>query len=128
VIPSRPAHEIALEELNRLEAEKLWQQGNFKMYHTRLSDIIRAYIEHRWQIPALEQTTDEILSGFSKGMLEEELYRKLKHLLETADLVKFAKLQPVAYENEACMADSFALVRQTAVKALKPNDRKEAGT
>ena len=127
VVPSRPAHEIALEELNRLEAEKLWQQGNFKMYHTRLSDIIRGYIEHRWQIPALEQTTDEILSGFSKGMLTEELYQKLKYTLEMADLVKFAKLQPVAYENEECMAHSFAIVRQTAKSSLQAEERKEAG-
>lgn len=116
-IPTRPAHEIALESLRKLEEEKIWQQGNHKLYHTRLTDILRTYIEHRWQLPALEQTTDEILAGFSKGMMTEELFAKLRIVLETADLVKFAKMQPVAYENEQCMADGYDFVKRTAKTA-----------
>jgi len=125
VVPSRPAHEIAIEELKKLEEEKLWQQGNFKSYHTRLTDVIRNYIENRWQITALEQTTDEILAGFSKGMLTDELYLKLKYLLENADLVKFAKLQPVAYENEQSLANAYEFVRLTASIPAAANEKKE---
>lgn len=128
VAVTRPAHEIALEELKKLEEEKLWQHGNFKLYHTRLTDIIRLYIENRWQIPALEQTTDEILDGFSAGMLNEELFGKLKSTLQIADLVKFAKLEPVVYENEQSLTNAYELIRLTAKRTLSDEADKEAGT
>ena len=126
VIPSRPAHEIALEELKKLEAEKIWQQGDFKQYHTRLTDIIRAYIENRWQLPAMEQTTDEILDSFTTGMLPVELYEKMRLMLQTADLVKFAKLQPVAYENEQSMAFAYEMVTLTAKTPMSAQEAREA--
>lgn len=132
-IPKRPAGDIALEELKILEAEKLWQQGNFKLYHTRLTDILRQYIENRWQITALEQTTDEILESFSRSnqdvsnkMLTTDLHEKLKYTLETADLVKFAKSVPVAYENEQCLANVYELVRLTDKKLVTDFMDKEA--
>lgn len=125
-IPTRPAHEIALEELKKLEDEKIWQQGDFKQYHTRLTDIIRQYIENRWQIPALEQTTDEIVAGFSKGMLPAELLEKLRSTLQMADLVKFAKMVPVAYENEQSISIVYEIVRLTAETPMSANEAKEA--
>lgn len=102
VKPSRPAHEIALEQLNLLEKEKLWQQGQVKTYHTQLTDIIRTYIEHRYNVPAMEQTTDEIISSLSH-LLPSSMVESLKTIFTTADLAKFAKMQPVSYENEASM-------------------------
>ncbi len=128
VIPARPAHEIALEELKKLEDEKIWQQGDMKQYHTRLTDILRAYIENRWQLPAMEQTTDEILGGFTKGMLTADLYEKMRITLQAADLVKFAKLQPVAYENEQSMAFAVEIVKLTAKTPMSAQEAREAAT
>ena len=76
--PKRPAHEIALEELKKLEEEKLWQQGNFKYYHTRLTDIIRIYLWHRYDLNAMEMTTDEILSYPVIRKINSEIFAKLE--------------------------------------------------
>lgn len=64
ILPPRPPHEIALEELERLRAARLWQQGNVKEFHTQVSEIIRAYLERSYGIPALETTTDETVQQF----------------------------------------------------------------
>lgn len=102
VRPSRPAHEIAIEQLDSLEKQKLWQQGQVKDYHTQLTDIVRTYIESRYKVPAMEQTTDEIIASL-QHVIPSNLVQSLKVVFTTADLAKFAKVQPVSYENEASM-------------------------
>ncbi len=109
-IPLRPAHEIALEALSTLDAEKLWQQGNFKSYHTQLSDIIRLYIENRWSVNAMEYTTDEILQHSFFTQLSNASREQLSMLLKLADMAKFAKAQPLANENEQSMRTAFEFV------------------
>jgi hypothetical protein len=124
-IPSRPAHEIALEELKRTEEEKLWQQGYFKKYHSAISDIIRTYIEHRFSINALEYTTDETLDHFRGNLVSGEAKEKLRTILQLADMVKFAKMQPVANENEQSLKDAYSFVMLT--KPATADDFKENG-
>jgi hypothetical protein len=115
--PKRPAHEIAFEELKKLESEKLWQQGNFKLYHSRLSDIVRAYIEHRYPVTAMELTTEEIMEKIVQVVSNEEAIRNLKSILILADFVKFAKAIPVAYENEQSMKDAYEFINGTRLEA-----------
>jgi hypothetical protein len=112
-VPSRPPHEIALEALRRLEAEKLWQQGRVKEYHSQLSDIVRSYIEQTMSINAMEMTTDSILSACEIKALNQRNTDELQELLERADLVKFAKYQPLAVEHEASMKNAFSFVEST---------------
>jgi len=109
-VPVRPAHEIALEALAELESLKLWQNGNHKAYHSGLSDIIRTFIEHRWQIHAVEMTTDEILKVQLLSGLEPSSYEGLKYLLTLSDQVKFAKMIPLANENELSIRHAYHFV------------------
>jgi BatD DUF11 like domain len=111
--PSRPPHEIALEALQKLEAEKLWQQGRIKEYHSRVSDIIRTYIEQTLSINAMEMTTDLILSANEIQALSQRNKSELQELLERADLVKFAKFQPLANEHETSMKNAVSFVEST---------------
>jgi len=111
--PPRPAHEVALEALRSLESEKLWQRGKVKDYHSKLTDIIRTYIERRFNISAMESTSDEILQSFANLMIDKEIKESLKEILYRADLVKFAKFLPLAEENEASMALAFKFVEST---------------
>lgn len=106
----RPAHEVAMEALHTLKEEKLWQQGQVKEYHTRLTDIIRLFIENRFGVPALELTTDEILQYSVIHTQPKDLYDGLKNMLTLADLVKFAKASPVANEHEQSFADAVEWV------------------
>jgi len=90
----RPAHEIALDSLQRLKGEKLWQQGQVKAYQTKLTYIIREYLENRYDVPALESTTDEIQKSLKKVDFDSSWKDKLSNILQVADLVKFAKAEP----------------------------------
>jgi hypothetical protein len=124
-VPKRPAHEVALEELRKLEAEKLWQSGYYKKYHSALSDIVRTYIEHRFGMMAMEQTTDEILVGFKGKMLDVLLKEKLQYILQTADFVKFAKAEPIASENELCLRNAYEFVEMTRQQVMQAEEKKE---
>ncbi len=111
--PKVPAHIIAIEKLDKLKDEKLWQEGKLKLYHSTLSDIVREYIENRFKIQAMEQTTDEILHGFRNVAIDEESRMKLKQLLFLSDMVKFAKEQPLPNENEMSLTNAYDFVNGT---------------
>ncbi len=111
--PKIPAHVIAYEKLEKLKNEKLWQEGKLKLHYSSLTDIVREYIENRFKIQAMEQTTDEILYGFRNVAIDEESKTKLKQVLILSDLVKFAKEQPTPTENELCLGNSYDFVNGT---------------
>ena len=60
-IPLRPAEEVALEKLDRIKKEEIWQEGRVKEYHTQLTDVIREYIGRRFGVMSTEKTSDETL-------------------------------------------------------------------
>ncbi len=110
-------HEIALSELEKLRTRKLWQNGKIKEYHTELTDILRKYIEGRFSISALESTSSEILSDLRAGSHVEGIEMdRLKGILFTADLVKFAKSHPLPDENEGCLENAIEFVKDTIVR------------
>lgn len=112
--PADPAHVIALRELDRLREEKLWQKGEFKSYYTRLTETIRRYMERRYNIPAMEMTSYEILDTWKQGERpDEDLAGKLNRLLNLADLVKFAKEKPLASDNEENLDRAYEFVNKT---------------
>lgn len=129
--PPIPAHLLALEQLDELVREKLWQQGKIKLYYSRLTDIIRQYIELRFKVPAMEQTTEDIVRVFTQaGLIKEGIRKELKALLELADLVKFAKWHPVAEEHEASQQSAYDFILRTkpVVNLRKPVDEIDPGT
>ena len=101
IINPDPAHIIAFRQLKQLKEDKLWEKGNIKGYYTRLTEIVRQYLENRFKIFSMELTTVETLAELKKtGFREDETYRKLRTVLTGADLVKFAKFNPEPSENE----------------------------
>ncbi len=112
--PVEPPHVIALRELEKIKQEKLWTLENHKYYYTRLVDILRVYIEGRYDVSAMEQTTEEILWELKQaGFPVDELYTKLQDSLTLADLVKFAKYTPVISDNEQSLKFAFEFVERT---------------
>lgn len=108
-----PPHELAIRDLAFLRDEKLWEQGQVKAYHSRLTHIVREYLENRYGIQALEQTTDEILAQMRKAKLSDTLTEKMTALLQTADLVKFAKAEPPADYHERAMVMAVQFIEET---------------
>lgn len=98
--PPRPAHEIALQELELLLAKDYLNNGHFKQFYIEISEIIRRYIEGRYFVPALEETSREIIQELEKQEMEVHQKGGLADFLELSDLVKFAKYIPGSDENE----------------------------
>lgn len=98
-----PPHVWAFKELDKLQHDKLWQTGEVKNYYSRLTDIARTYIELRYKISAMEQTTEELMKSMHKGIMKQSLKKDLQEVLTLSDFVKFAKAQPDFMENESAI-------------------------
>jgi hypothetical protein len=129
-----PPHVVAMNDLESLKGKKLWQAGKVKDYYTELTDIIRVYIEDRFQVPAVEMTTDEILEGMKKTETSKESIKKLSGTLRLADLVKFAREKPLPLDNDNSMSDCISFVRETRsekeieeVREKVPVDKENGG-
>lgn len=110
--PLEPPYITAFRELERIRSEKLWQNGKEKEYFTDLTDTLRGYIERRYEVLAMEQTSDEILADI-KDILDKEDLKKIDAILRLADLVKFAKLKPLMDESEKCLKEVYTFVDKT---------------
>lgn len=111
--PEIPAHIAAISSLEKLKAQKLWQQGKVKAYHIQLTDIVRRYLEKRFKITALEMTTAEIMQAMRNKAEMKENSDNLREMLTLADLVKFAKHEPSSTDNEISMDMAFEFVNNT---------------
>ncbi len=129
--PRLPAHIIAFQDLEKLKEEQLWQHDKIKDYYTRLTDILRVYVEDRFNISAMEQTTYEILLEFRERKLltDSHSYDSLKDILQLADLVKFAKLSPLPDDNHKCFDEAWQFVEHTKIEesaeSVKAEEEKE---
>ena len=111
--PDLPPHVIALQALESIRSEQLWQNGRFKQYQSRVTDVLRAYIERRFDLPALEHPTSEIIPDVAMLGLDTDVVGELETVLRTADLTKFAKYVPSVVENEKAMRFSVDFVEDT---------------
>ena len=107
-VDTRNAYERASEALEALRESRLWQAGEVKEYHTELTDIVRRFIEETTGIRATEMTSDETVEAVESGEWKVES-SQLRNIFTTADLVKFAKSEPMPHEHEASLraAESF---------------------
>lgn len=110
-----PIHKLILQKLDNLEKEELWQNGFVKDYHSRITDIIREYFEKQFGLPALERTTTESLKLLSKHPKGVKVLDVTSQFLNNADLVKFAKYQPLESVNQEMMTQAKDIVKQTAL-------------
>ncbi len=113
VIPDEPIHIITFRALDKLEKKQLWQAGKVKEYYSELTEILRYYIEIRYNIRALEMTSEEILSGMGYMDLGTDNLSLLRDLLQNADLSKFAKYKHNAETNESALVDARNFVKST---------------
>ena len=130
VKPKEPAHVIALRELDRIKEEKLWQTEHIKTYYSVVSDTLRTYIEDRFNIQAMEFTTDETIKAFEaqKNLLASKSLEELKNILSLSDLVKFAKYHPLPDDHNLTLMNAYFFVNQTKIEEKKisqPKDDRE---
>lgn len=121
---TRTPEERALDSLEALRTQKLWQAGKVKEYHTELTDIVRRFIEESTSIRATDMTSDETLAEVESGKWNVES-TLLRDIFSTADLVKFAKSEPLPHEHDRSMAQAVDFVKQLW-QQVKPQEEEAA--
>lgn len=116
-----PPHEIALLALEKLKNKKFWQNNKIKEYYTELTEIIRIYIEKRFMVAAMEMTSNEIITAFRSIDITDDLKVKLRQLFVLADLVKFAKANPLPNEHDLSFYNAQTFVRETVPPEIPAN-------
>ncbi|MDR2533206.1 MAG: hypothetical protein LBC81_00245 [Tannerellaceae bacterium] len=111
--PERPPHEQAIMELNQIKQQKLWQQGRVKEFYTLVTETLRRYIAIRFNIGAMEMTSAEVLHVIRRENEADSVYDNINQILQLADFVKFAKLNPQQNENELSLMNAYLFVNQT---------------
>lgn len=112
----RPAHEIAFEELELLLRKSYINDGKFKQFFIELSDILRHYLENRFYITAMEETTTEVLESIKEIELPDDSFEKAKEVLDLSDLVKFAKYEPQQQEIDRAVELSREFISLTRLE------------
>ncbi len=110
--PKVPAHQIALQEIEKIKNERTWAQEDSKEYYTQLTDTLRNYIQERYKFNAMEMTSSEIIERLTEEN-DEEALNELRELFRTADLVKFAKYVTLINENDANLVTALEYINQT---------------
>jgi hypothetical protein len=116
--PPLPPHEWALRELDRLETLNLPEQGEIDRYHTLLSDILRRFLELRFQLHAPRQTTAEFLQAAETSrQLAPAQQELLREFMQRCDLAKFARALASAEECRAAAELARSFISQTATQS-----------
>lgn len=120
--PPLPPHVVAIQALEALHHQKLWQNNRHKQYYSILTEILRNYLAGRWGVAAMEMTTDEILEAMRSIELPDKARMDLTSILRDADLVKFAKFAPEADQNEGDYQKAYYFVEETKEAEEQPLD------
>ena len=112
--PKEPAHIIAFREIERIRIEKLWKTGKIKNYYTDITDVLRRYIGQRFDLYAMEMTSDELLKVIDKkASLSIHDLSILRQILELSDLVKFARVEPLQHQHDDTLRNAKEFVENT---------------
>ena len=118
-----PPHQLAYRELDQLEQEQLWQQGELNPFYTRLSNCLRSYLSARFGIPALEQTTTETEASLSRQVqLTDQQRYDLSQLLRNSDLVKFADQELAEADHQRQLETVRTFVQRTEPQPISESE------
>ncbi len=121
--PELPPDFVALRRLDEIERLRLLERGEIKKHYSLVVDTFRTYVEKRFGILAMDETTDEILSDLRENRVEIE---GLETILREADLVKFAKHRPDIPVAERLIDLVRGIVARTTPRLLSPEPDAES--
>lgn len=116
--PPRPAHEVALEKLDRLGAYGFLENADNRPFYFAVSEVIREYLGARYGFDSLELTTDELMSELRRHAGREMVLSEVEGWLAGCDLVKFAKISPSAGEARGALESAIRIVTATRAVAV----------
>lgn len=112
-VPPLPPAELAIRELIALRDKKYPERGMIKEQYSEFSEVMRRYVESRYNFPALEMTTYEVASELKRDDLPVCLREELLPVLRESDLVKFAKQIPTLAQAISVVDIGFSIVERT---------------
>lgn len=121
-----PPYDLAKQSLKALREEALWQKGADKEYYTRLTDILRTYLQGRFGINAMEMTSRQIYDALSANEETRKVRNIANDLMREADFVKFAQNRPDAHENEEAFRWADTIIENTKPVEVKPEESIES--
>jgi len=121
-----PPWEQALAALDELPWQEWLAAGQVKRFYYALSQVLKRYIERRFEFNAVEQTTTEIVASMraSRTPMRDEVGR----FLTRSDFVKYAKTVPPDDEARAAIAQVRDFVTHTRPLAPVPAATGSPGT
>jgi hypothetical protein len=112
--PALPPHELAYRQLQEILDENLIERGELKLFFSKLSDVLRSYMENRFAIRAPRRTTEEFLADISRDALFFAEHKVLLvEFLQNCDLVKFAEHFPPQKEVSKAIDSCKAFIEAT---------------
>ena len=117
-------HKVAMQKIEQIKEEKIWQSEDSKEYYTQLTDTLRNYIKERYGFNAMEMTSYEIIQKLQE-VNDEEAIAELRELFQTADLVKFAKYNTLINENDRNLVNAIEYINQTKLEEPEPAQQPE---
>lgn len=108
-------HKVAMQKIEQIKEEKIWQSEDSKEYYTQLTDTLRNYIKERYGFNAMEMTSYEIIQKLQE-VNDEDAIAELRELFQTADLVKFAKYSTLINENDRNLVNAIEYINQTKLE------------
>lgn len=86
--------ELTINKLDILKKEKLWKKDEINLHFTKASNIIRKYLELKFNFSALEIPTTDIILKYKEFNQDDFSIKMLYKILSSCELAKFAKNQP----------------------------------
>jgi len=104
----------ALLALDKVPVEDWLASGHLKRYYYTVSEVLKRYLTRRFEFPALDQTTTEILRAMKAAKTPER--EGFGEFFQRADMVKYAKFVPPMAEAAEVIATARGLVKATTPK------------
>lgn len=121
IVALLPPYDRALLELKKLEKSRYLIQDEYKKYYSELTDIVRLYLEDEVHVSAMESTTGQLMSKLEmlkdagELKLDDETLHQFQNILQTADLVKFAKSRPATAEQDRKIVEQIVVKTHDAL-------------
>jgi len=113
----RTPAERARDTLNAIREQRMWQDGNVKKYYSSITEAVRKYLEESYPVPAMEMVSDELIDAM-QTRVNADVQLLLRNMLQTADMVKFAKAKPGPDQHAQVWDDALKIVELTEPKTV----------
>ena len=131
-----PPHQKALDGIEKLKKEGTSLAGTqygseaadvegLKAYYSELTDILRVYMQERFGFNAMEMTSAEIIERIESSDEKDVKIEELRSLLETSDLVKFAKYTVDMSESDRNLMSAINFINETKQENVATEERIE---